>query len=66
MSIVDDLKALGSRIGVTATGNTIQEVIRSINLALDARDAQAISNKHTFVKNARFPKDNRAEKSAKN
>lgn len=65
MSIVDDLKALGSRIGVTATGNTIQEVIRSINSGLDAREAEA-SNKHTFVKNARFPKGNKVEGTSKN
>ena len=39
MLIVDELKQIAERVGVQATGSTIQAVINSFKAGLDAKDA---------------------------
>lgn len=41
MLIVDEIKSLASRVGVTATGNTIQDVVLSFKAGLDAKEKKS-------------------------
>lgn len=49
MLIVDEIKKLAERVGVTATGSTIQAVVTSFKAGLDAKEAKKSEAVATFT-----------------
>lgn len=47
MTIMDELKNIAKRVGITATGNTIMEIVESFKKGLDEREKRCDNNHET-------------------
>lgn len=51
MTIMDELKSIAKRVGITATGNTIMEIVESFKKGLDEKEKMTSGYKTQSVTN---------------